>query len=131
MAPAAGESRENRPARPAGFTAADLAADLRGLGVRAGEALIVHSSMKSIARRMQRIGLCDVQTHDFPVSAWEPGFSRFQALVDGRWEEIPSAPARGGGRAVGRLRPVVGRLPPLDERRISGTGGRRYAVYAR
>jgi hypothetical protein len=104
MAPAAGESRENRPARPAGFTAADLAADLRGLGVRAGEALIVHSSMKSIARRMQRIGLCDVQTHDFPVSAWEPGFSRFQALVDGRWEEIPSAPAAHSPSTGGRTR---------------------------
>ena len=65
-----------------------------------------------IARRMHEIGLDDVTIHRFPISAWRPGFSRFEVRDGRRWNVLESAPVSHSPSTGGKT--IRGRLVHLE-----------------
>jgi aminoglycoside 3-N-acetyltransferase len=65
-----------------------------------------------IARRMREIGLNDVTIHRFPISAWRPGFSRFEVRDGRRWKLLESAPVSHSPSTGGKT--IRGRLAHLE-----------------
>jgi len=65
-----------------------------------------------IARRMREIGLTDVTLQRFPISAWRPGFSRFEVRDGRRWNLLESAPVSHSPSTGGKT--IRGRLVHLE-----------------
>jgi len=65
-----------------------------------------------ISQRMASAGLSNVRVLEFPVLAWQPGFSAVELRLGGRWIHVPSAPVSHSPATSGRA--ITGRLVHLE-----------------
>lgn len=65
-----------------------------------------------IADRMESIGLENVRIERPPFRTWQPGFSKLEACVNGRWEKILSAPVSHAPATRGKV--LSGRAVRLE-----------------
>lgn len=79
--------------------------DRAGIRLAGGEG--EERAAQMIAGQMEKLGLANVRIERPPIHAWQPGFSRLEACINGRWETVHSSPVshtpatRGvSGRAV-------------------------------
>ena len=65
-----------------------------------------------IAGRMRANGLANVRIEEFPITAWEPGFSAVEIFLNGNWEKVPSAPVAHSPSTRGRT--VEGKVVQVE-----------------
>jgi aminoglycoside 3-N-acetyltransferase len=83
-------------------------------GIRLAGGAGEERATQMIAERMESLGLANVRIERPPIRAWEPGFSRLEVRVNGRWETVRSAPASHAPATRGA--PVSGRAVRLEVR---------------
>lgn len=85
---------------------------VENVGIRLAGTAGERRAAEWIAGRMGEIGLANVRTQEFPIPAWEPGYSTVQLFLNGTWQTLPSV---AGAHAPGtRGRFVEGVLAPIE-----------------